>query len=668
MSQRHWKIIACLFLVLATATVYAELRNHQFINLDDNFYVTYNSQVQRGLTLGGLAWAFTYTNPYWIPLTWLSHMLDCQLFGMAPGPHHLTNLFFHIVNSLLLFLWLLRLTRAAGRSFLVAALFALHPLHVESVAWVAERKDVLSTFFWLLTMWAYVWYVERPGFRRYLLVLLSFGLGLMAKPMLVTLPLVLLLLDYWPLARWAPRAAEAAGDPETSGPGVSLKHLVREKVPLFALAVLCSLITLYGQQVSNAVVPLARFPLTMRLADACVAYLSYLAKMIWPSRLAILYPLSLNRPPLWQPLGAALVLAALSFLAIRLGRRHPYLPVGWFWYLGALAPVIGVVQVGLQASADRFTYVPLIGLFLIVAWGSAEVAAGWRPGRFLLPAGAGLILAALALCTWAQVRHWRDSVSLFEHTLRVTGDNPTAQYSLGLALEQQGRLAQAVAHYEEALRLNREAVSPNPDYATLHNDLGLALFQQGKLAQALAHYQTALALNPNYAPAYNNLGNALIVQGKLDQAIACYQRALQLDPHNGLAHYNLGLALMSQHQVGTALWHFRDAVRLEPNRPIYLNKLARLLATAADPQLRNGPAAVPLAEMANQLSGDGQPEMLDTLAAAYAEAGRFPEAVRASRKAVDLASSRGQPELAKQMESRMRLYQAGQPYHESAGS
>ncbi len=233
----------------------------------------------------------------------------------------------------------------------MAALFALHPLHVESVAWVAERKDVLSTFFWLLTMWAYVWYVERPGFRRYLLVLLSFGLGLMAKPMLVTLPLVLLLLDYWPLARWSPRAAEAAGEPETSGPGVSLKHLVREKVPLLALAVLCSLITLYGQQVSNTVVPLARFPLTMRLADACMAYLSYLTKMIWPSRLAIMYPLSLNRPPLWQPLGAALVLAVLSFLAIRLGRRHPYLPVGWFWYLVTLAPVIGVVQVGLQASA-----------------------------------------------------------------------------------------------------------------------------------------------------------------------------------------------------------------------------------------------------------------------------------------------------------------------------
>ena len=257
---------------------------------------------------------------------------------------------------------------------------------------------------------------------------------------------------------------------------------------------------------------------------------------------------------------------------------------------------------------------------------------------------------------------------MFEHTLRVTGDNPTAQYSLGLALEQQGELAQAVAHYEEALRLNREAVSPNPDYATLHNDLGLALFQQGRLAQALAHYQTALALNPNYAPTYNNLGNALSVQGKIDQAIACYQRALQLDPHNGLAHYNLGLALMSQHQAGAALWHFRDAVRLEPNRPIYLNKLARLLATAADPKLRNGPAAVPLAEKANQLSGDGQPEMLDTLAAAYAEAGRFPEAVRTSRKAVDLASSRGQPELAKQLEARMRLYQAGQPYHEGAGS
>ena len=691
MNQRHWKIIACLFLVLVTLTVYGGVRDYQFINFDDDIYVINNPPVQAGFTLKGLTWAFTTNYPYWHPLTWLSHMLDCQLFGIRPGPHHLTNLLFHIANTLLLFLWLLRLTQTQGRSFFVAALFALHPLHVESVAWVAERKDILSTFFWLLTMWAYVWYVEHPGLRCYLLVALCFVLGLMAKPTVVTLPFVLLLLDYWPLGRWAPMASDTAGEPNTSGQRVSVKHLVWEKAPLFILAALSSLTTFYGQKIGGAVISPEWLTLARRLSNAIVAYVSYMAKMIWPSHLAILYPLSRDPLPLWQPLGAGLLLAVLSLLVMRHARRYPYLMVGWLWYLGTLVPVIGLVQAGTQSMADRFTYVPFIGLFIIVAWGIGDFAVRWRPAKFLLPVGAGVILLTLAITSWMQVRHWRDSISLFSYTLRVTGNNPKIQNNLGLILSQHGKLGQAVAYYEEALRLDpnyadahynlglammslgnveqavahyEEALRLNPNIASVHNDLGLALFQQGKLDQALAHYQTSLALNPNYVPTYNNLGNALSVQGKIDQAIACYQRALRLDPNNGLPHYNLGLALMSQHQVEPAMWHFREAVRLEPNRPLFLNKLARLLATVGDRKFRNGPAAVPMAEKANRLTGYDQPEMLDTLAAAYAEVGLFPEAIQASRKAVDLAISRDMKELANHIKSRMQLYQAGRPYYE----
>jgi tetratricopeptide (TPR) repeat protein len=569
MSPGRWKITACLFLAVATLAVYSQLRTHQFVNFDDNLYVTDNPVVQEGLTLKGLSWAFTTTRTgNWHPLTWLSHMLDCQLFGLNPAGPHLTNLAFHLANSLLLFLWLAYLTSSLGCSFMVAALFALHPMHVESVAWVAERKDVLSTCFWLLTMWAYVWQVQRPGWGRYLLILICFTLGLMAKPMLVTLPFVLLLVDYWPLGRLALPGPAAASSP----PGVALRRLLWEKAPLFTLSALFCLITVYAQRNVGAFWSLKTLPFGARLANALAAYVSYLGQMFWPLHLAVAYPHAKDGLPLWQPLAAGLLLAGLSFLALRQARRQPYLPVGWFWYLGTLVPVIGLVQVGQQAMADRYTYVPFIGLFMALVWGTAALAARWRAPRFLLPVGAGVVLSALAVCTWVQAGYWRNSITLFGHTLQVTKENALAHTNLGIALAMRGRLDQAVAHYTEALRIK-------PDFAEVHYNLGVVLAAQGRLEQAKAQFIETLRLKPKIAEAHNGLGEILAAQGKIDQAKAQYTEALRLKPNLARARNNLGEVLADQGKVEEAIAQFKKAIEIQPDFPqAHLNLGLALLA------------------------------------------------------------------------------------------
>jgi predicted negative regulator of RcsB-dependent stress response len=564
MMGRHWQIIACIFLVLATLAAYGQVGGHQFIHFDDNAYVFENPVVRQGLTLKGFGWACTtlYAG-YWMPLTWLSHMLDCQIFGLSPGGHHLTNLFFHLANTLLLFLWLVRATRAPGPAFLVAALFAWHPLHVESVAWVAERKDVLSAFFWLLAMWAYLWYVERPGWGRYCLILLCFGLGLMAKPMLVTLPLALLLLDYWPLNRWA-SASEVALREKARDRWPRLSSLCRpliwEKMPLLVLSVLASLVTIYAQNKSGALARLGELPLADRVATALVAYVWYPLKMFWPTRLAVLYPHPLDTTPFWQTMGAVLILALISLVIIRLRRRHPYLLVGWLWYLGTLVPVIGLVQVGDQAWADRFTYLPLIGLFIIFAWGAREVTAGWPGARGWRALGAGIILAALLVCTFFQVRVWRDSITLFNHTLRVTADNPIIHHNLGVALAARGQREQAARQFFQALGLN-----PNNARALLRR--GQDLVAQGKIAAGMARFQRALRLKPDFVPAYNNLGLAYASQGQMDRALAMFQKTIALDPNFAEGYKNLGLALACQGQKQEAREMLGKALRINPNNP-----------------------------------------------------------------------------------------------------
>jgi tetratricopeptide (TPR) repeat protein len=623
-SQRPWTIIAGLVLVLATLAVYGQVRNFHFVNFDDNLYITDHPLVQKGLTLDGLSKAFTSSYVgFWAPLTMLSNMLGCQIFGLHPGGHHLINLVFHLANALLLFFWLQRTTQALGPSFLVAALFALHPLHAESVAWVTERKDVLSTFFWLLTMWAYWWYVKTPGLGRYLLILVCFILGLMAKPMLVSLPFVLLLLDYWPLSRLSLQGLAAAAPSSPPGPGVALQRLVWEKAPLFVLAALVSLITFYTQKEIGALWSLQALPFTTRLANALVAYVSYLGKMFWPVHLAVLYPLPGQNLPLWQTGAAALVLAALSFLALRQARRQPYLLVGWLWYLGTLVPVIGLVQVGQQAMADRYTYVPFIGLFIALAWGAAVLAARWRAPRFLLPVGAGVVLSVLAVCTWAQVGYWRDSITLYEHTLQVTRRNPLIHYNLGLALFSQGRLAEAMAHYDEALRLK-------PGYAEAHNNLGLALFSQGKLTEAMANYAEALRLKPGSAETHNNLGLALFSQGKLTEAMAHYGEALRLKPDFAEAQNNLGIALYSQGKLTEAMAHYTEALRLKPDFANAYYNLGIIYGTQGKFQ-----EAIALYRKAIEADHDFV-AAYNSLGIAYANLGENQEAVTMFQKAIQI--------------------------------
>ena len=496
--------LVCLFLVITTLVVYWQVKNHEFIGFDDVTYVTKNPHLQAGLSLEGITWAFTSERAgNWHPLTWLSHMLDIQVYGMAPGRHHLTNVLFHIMNTLLLFLVFRRMTGALWQSAFVAALFALHPLHVESVAWIAERKDVLSTFFWMLTMGAYVWYVERQGFLRYLPVLLFFILGLLAKPMLVTLPFVLLLLDYWPLSRF--QFGHQNGNIVIQQKSVVIR-LICEKIPLFALAAASCIVTLFAQQSGGAICSFSAFPINIRIANALVSYVGYIVKMLWPHQLAVLYPHP-GMLPWIQVIGACLLLVFISILAVMTLKRRPWLIVGWVWYIVTLVPVIGLVQVGSQAMADRYTYVPLIGIFIMIAWGIPELLSGWRNRKIGLSTMAVACLLVLMATTWFQVRYWANSVTLFERALAVTENNYVLHSNLGVTLFSKGRVDEAIGHFHNAMRIN-------PRFAEVHNNLGIILIRKGKLEEAVAHFREALRIKPGYVDVQNNLEKALVLQGK----------------------------------------------------------------------------------------------------------------------------------------------------------
>jgi Flp pilus assembly protein TadD len=595
----HRTPLICLALVVAVFAVFWQVHTHDFVNFDDQEYVTDNPHVRAGLTVQGTAWAFTtFDAGNWHPLTWLSHMLDCQLFGLNPAGHHLASVVLHLANTLLLLLILHRMTGALWRSALVAALFAIHPLHVESVAWVAERKDVLSTLFWLLTIWAYLGYVKRPSPGRYLLVLFAFACGLMAKPMVVTLPFVLLLLDYWPLARMdrgLPHGGENLQPHAAGGSGerpVTLLRLLWEKVPLLALSAVSSVVTFIAQRSGGAVEILDVVPVESRLGNALVSYVKYIGKMLWPNHLAIFYPHPGDSPPWWQTAEAALLLTCITLLVVREARRRPHLITGWLWYVGTLVPVIGMVQVGGQAMADRYTYVPLIGLFVVVAWSLADLAKTWRYGRLASVVAVGATLSVLTICTWKQVRYWGNSLTLFEHALRVTTNNFVAENNLANALVSQNRLQEAIPHYARAIEIKpthveaynnmgvllasqgrfREAsayylraLELKPDSAETHNNLGVALVQLGKVEEATLHYLKATKLKPDYAEAHNNLGNALAEQGRLREAVPYFEKALILNPSYPQAHNNLGVALARQGRLEEAILHFKKALQLKPD-------------------------------------------------------------------------------------------------------
>jgi len=519
-SQAALRLLICLLLAGATLLPYLQVGHSSFITLDDDQYVTANPMVIAGLTWQGIGQAFTtFHAGNWHPLTWLSLMLDAQLYGVNPGAMHLTNVGFHIANTLLLFLILAWMTGALGRSALVAALFALHPLHVESVAWVAERKDVLSTFFWLATMGAYAWYAYAPSVKRYLPVLLLFALGLMAKPMLVTLPFALLLLDYWPLGRvagLAPVPADSRVSLPTTGPiKKGCWQLIVEKIPLFILAAASCLVTMLAQEGGGSVMPLAIRSLDPRIVNTLVAYIKYLVKMFWPFPMVFFYPLA--PLPWWEAVWAGLALITLTVLLLYGARRYPYLAVGWLWYLGTLVPVIGLVQVGGQAMADRYTYVPFIGLFIIVAWGAYEITANWRHKQILRSTGAAAMILACLLASWGQAGYWRNSETLFTHAIDINPNNYMAYHHLGMDLANHGRLNLAIAMYKKTLAIA-------PAYPPAYNNLAIAYAQEGKFAEAVPLFKRAIELNPNDASFYRNLavayqkeGNALAAKAVMDR-------------------------------------------------------------------------------------------------------------------------------------------------------
>ena len=557
-ASRHKTLwAASLVLALATLGVYWKVQEQGFVEFDDQKYVEENSVVQRGLSGDGVVWAFTTQHASnWHPLTWLSHMLDCELFGVDPGAHHLTSLLLHIGCALLLLSVVMRMTGDPWASVLVAGLFALHPLHVESVAWLAERKDVLSAFFWMLTMWAYVRYVDRPGRARYVTVVLVFALGLLAKPMLVTLPFVLLLLDYWPLGRIGAGQSLPVVHQDQPQRHRPISALLVEKVPLFVLAALSSWMTVRAQRAGGATASLEAFSFGERLANALTSYASYIWKTVWPRDLAVFYPHP-GSPPAGQVVVAVLLMAAVTILALRARSKRPYLLVGWLWYLGTLVPVIGLVQVGGQAIADRYTYIPTIGLFLMVALTVSGLLAGRRRATMAAAVAGTLVLAALGLRTWYQVGYWENSITLFQRSIAVTKDNYKLSNTLGGLYLEQGDLPSARRHIEESLR-------QLPGYADAHVNLGLLELTGGDVEAAIGNYRKALAIDPDRPQTHDNLGNALALSGRVEKAITHFRRALQLDADRPRTHNNLATALTQGGRPTEAVGEFETAIELDP--------------------------------------------------------------------------------------------------------
>ena len=739
----------CVLLGILVAIVFGQTLGHAFVHYDDFFYVADNPHVTGGLTLPAVAGAFaSKEGGLWTPLVTISHMLDWQLYGSHAGGHHLTNVLLHLGSAILLFLILRRMTGAQWRSAFVAAVFAIHPLHVESVAWIAERKDVLSGLFFMLTLGAYLRYVERPDSRgRYAGVILMFALGLMSKPMLVTLPVVLLLLDYWPLKRLF-QLAPAGSDP---GKGVSIsRRVVVEKIPLLVLSAAACAVTVLGAP-NTAAADFVQVPFRLRMAEAPASFVIYLGQMVWPARLAVIYTHFEDSLPWWP---AALALLAFVSLGIFLVRgRHPYLWMGWLWNLIMLAPASGVVQISRHLRADHYNYLPQIGLSIGLTWAVADWAGERRQFRAMLGGAAGVILLALAIAARRQTACWRDDMTLWTHTLECTRDNAAAHDQLGDALVSQGRTKEALSEYREALRIYpaytaahnnlglalcrlgqatagiaefrealkinpafvdalcnlgntligqgriaegmaefREAVRVSPSSAKAHYGLGDALVRQGQTGEGVAELSEAVRINPDYADALTALGMALVGQGEAEEGIARLREALRVNPIFPLAHDDLGIALFEQGQAEEGVSEFREAVRLDPGfAEAHFNLGSALLrqgrtgegidelraAVRIDPGYERAHYSLGKALLGKGLPEEGiaelraalqvapanarvldNPNILRTLAAAYAAAGRYPEAVQTAQSALDIAKT---GDLAEALRREIKLYEAGQP-------
>ncbi|MGA2172868.1 MAG: tetratricopeptide repeat protein [Sedimentisphaerales bacterium] len=636
--HNHRRLLLCIVLAVVTFVVYLPVINHQFVNYDDNVYVTENPNVLSGLSWQSIKWAFTTGNAAnWHPLTWLSHQLDCQLFGLNAGAHHLVNVGFHVVNAVLVFVVFSRMTKRLWPSVFVAGLFALHPLHVESVAWVAERKDMLSTMFWFLTMLAYVRYVEGPSTGRYILALVLFALGLMSKPMLVTLPIVLVLLDYWPLQRFL-------------NSKFSILNSIIEKVPFFVLTAVSSIVTFVVQRKGGAI---AVIVLKERVANAICSYLAYIGKMFWPAGLAVFYPHPAGFLPIARAVIYAAALVLITVFLIYQGRKYKYLIVGWFWYLVTLVPVIGIVQVGAQAMADRYTYVPLTGLFIIISFGAAELLKGIPLRKFVLTASAAVILFGCALVTSAQLKYWENSIVLFDHALTVMEsgcitrnqdssnlsgaktaehlaeafkhipNSPEIHNNFGNALEKMGKVDEAIAHYKFALELD-------PCFSTSRYNLGRALAEQGKYEEAIEQYKIYLGSGVDVAQLREEMGTILARKGKTEDAIGQFQKALAEKPDSVAAMSFLGYALAQGGKTNEAVEYYRMALRIDPNDVITHGRLALALASVGKIDEAIEHCRIVLKALPNDV------EMHTNLGILLQRQGKIDEAVECYRKALQI--------------------------------
>lgn len=545
-----------IFLFLITLAVFWQLPSHDFVNIDDSVYITTNPHIKEGFTIDSIQWAFTsFRAEFWHPLTWLSYMLDVELYGTIPGGYLITNLLLHIASTILLFIFLMRVTNCVWRSALVAALFAVHPLHVESVAWISERKDLLSTLFWMLTMLFYARYVNHPKWVGYFAFSVFFLLGLMAKPMLVTLPFVLLLMDFWPLRRFN------LFNQNSSNKNLNHKLIyapIIEKIPLFILSVLFSFITLVAQKSGQGLASFGLFPLKTRIANALMSYAGYLGKTFYPFHLAVFYPYEFTFHA-WQIIISSFVLIFITISTLYFIKKWPYLITGWLWYLGTLFPVIGIVKFGgAFAMADRYTYIPLIGIFIIIAWGGNDLMRRIGLKKILIPTFASLLLLILMVTSWVQASYWKNSITLFSHSLNVTKNNFLAHKNLGTAFINQGRIDKALPHFQEAIRLS-------PDNPTAQLNIGTCYLFYGEFDKAITYFQKALALYPAYQKARINLEKAQAAKKNMDLAISIVITAIQLNGNDPIPHTHLANIYKKRGDLVKAKFHYRKALSLNPN-------------------------------------------------------------------------------------------------------
>ncbi len=703
----------CVVLAGVTWLVFGQTLGHQFVTYDDPQYVYSNPDIVAGLSIPGVVWAFTHAVAgNWHPLTIISHMLDCQLFGLNPAGHHFTNVLLHTIAVILLFLVLHQMTGTLWPSAFVAAFFAIHPLHVESVAWVSERKDVLSAVFFMLTLAAYVRYVRTRWLTGYFLALLLFALGLMSKPMLVTLPFVLLLLDYWPLGRFDGKASKPRSEKsKVTGIWRMVRGPLLEKLPFFALSIVSSTATLLMQGYRGRA--FEQLPLAWRLNNGVVSYITYICQMFWPGRLAPFYPHPDNQLPLWWVLLATALLISASLMALYLRKRRPYVFTGWFWYLGMLVPVIGLVQVGEQARADRYTYLPQIGLYILIVWTTASLVAplvsranaattsrergracvagpplsprtrsdsmqspqvegSWpvpvgnpRTWRTIFAATGVAIVIALSWCSFIQTSYWQNSDALWNHTLAVTADNDVAHNNLGNLFLERRDLDNAIYHFEAALeiRSRRPAAHYNAGSALIENSLASVLVQKRRHSEAIDHFEHAISLRPDYGDPYLNLGNLLSQQGRTSEAVEQLRKAAATLPKDARFHTLLGDAFLRNGLDKEALAEYEHAAQISTRDPLVCNTLAWVLATSSDASILDGSRAVELAKQAVRLSRGKDPNYLRTLAAAFAESRRFPEARETAQRALQTADIQSNSSLANSLRDEIALYELGLPYH-----